>query len=225
MARIYTLQEFSADPPSEFRGILWNHYFSKAFDQLKGMCCGILADGKVTDEEAEFVRRWINRNAAVEQVWPFTEIARRVRAVFADGKITEEERVELREIMDEIIGGKMLPSPGNSEAPFEMALTKPPPDIVEFQNREFSLTGKFALGARSQVVDAIEARGGIFQSSPRHGTRYLVIGVFGSVNWKNSSFGNKIQRAATLREEGSNIAIILEETMARSMNSDTQTAV
>jgi NAD-dependent DNA ligase len=215
MARIYTLQEFSVDPPSEFRGILWNHYFSKAFDQLKGMCCGILADGKVTDEEAEFVRRWIEKNTVVEQVWPFTEIARRVRAVFADGMITEEERNDLREIMDEITGGKLLPSPGEAEAPFEMALTKPPPAVIEFQNREFSLTGKFALGARSRVVEEIEARGGRFQSNPGIGTNYLVIGVFGSVNWKSSSFGNKIQRAATLREQGSSIAIILEETMTR----------
>jgi hypothetical protein len=220
MARIYTLKEFSADPPSEFRGILWNHYFSKAFDQLKGMCCGVLADGKVTDEEAEFVRRWIDQNAAVERVWPFTEIARRVRAVFADGVITEEERDELREIMDEIIGGRLLPSPGNGEAPFEMALTKPVPKIIEFQNQEFSLTGKFALGARTRVIEEIEARGGRFQSSPGVGTHYLVIGVFGSVNWKNSSFGNKIQRAAMLREQGSNIAVILEETMTRFVSLD-----
>ena len=71
----------------------------------------------MTNEEAEFVRHWIDRNAAVEKVWPCTELARRVQAVFADGRITEEECAELREIMDEITVRRIVASTRKRKGP------------------------------------------------------------------------------------------------------------
>ena len=214
MKRIYTLNNMPPEAStSEYRGVNWNHYFSKAFDQLKGICAGILCDGIVTDEEAQYVRKWVSQNAMVQQVWPFDDIARRIEAIFADGIVTDEERTELTDIMNEIVGGRSVPSPGNSEAPLEMALTKPIPNPIIILGSEFSLTGKFATGSRSAVVAKLEERGGSFNAIPRHSTTYLVIGTFGSVNWKLSSYGNKIEKAAEARKAGSQISIILEESL------------
>lgn len=197
----------------EYRGVNWNHYFSKAFDQLKGICAGILCDGVVTDQEAQYVRDWVAQNAMVQQVWPFDDIARRFETIFADGVVTDEERIELMDIMNEIVGGQSVPSPGNSETPLEMALTKPVPDPIVISGSEFSLTGKFASGSRSTVVAKLVERGGAFNAMPRYSTDYLVIGTFGSANWKLSSYGNKIEKAAEVRNAGAQISIILEESL------------
>lgn len=213
--RKYVLHELASDTPKEFHGISWNHYFSKAFDQLRGLCCGILADGEITDAEAQYFRNWTMANALVEQVWPFCEIAARVEAIFADEVISHSERQELREIMDQIIDGQYIPSPGDKGCPWEMVYTKPEPSEILFSGTGISLTGKFAFGSRKKIVEKIETLGGYFHDTPRRGTSYLIIGEFGSINWKNSNYGNKIEAARELSKSGEAIHIVRESLFAK----------
>jgi NAD-dependent DNA ligase len=222
MARSYTLYP-EAIPldnhgqPAVFIGANWDNFVSKAFDQLKGICHGILADGVISDIEASYFRDWVTANSAVETTWPFSEIAARVGAIFADGVVTDEERQELSEIMREITGGGFLPVVGLDDTSSALPLCKPAPEPIIFADREYCVTGRFAFGTRKRVVDAIAERGGTFNSNPRRGTSYLVIGHFCSRDWKYTSYGTKIERAVELRDGHSGIAIISEETWTRAL--------
>src|SRR5437762_13673725 len=73
---------------------------SKAIDQLSGICSGILADGIVTDAEAQFFAEYVRKFAAYEPVWPFTDVLARVERIFADGICDDEEREELKHVME-----------------------------------------------------------------------------------------------------------------------------
>src|SRR5437870_13199921 len=77
---------------------------SKAIDQLSGICSGILADGIVTDAEAQFFAEWVRKFAPYEPVWPFTDILARVERIFADGRCDDEERAELQSVMEALCG-------------------------------------------------------------------------------------------------------------------------
>jgi NAD-dependent DNA ligase len=88
----------------------------------------------------------------------------------------------------------------------------PQPHPLVFASQQFVVTGKFAYGARSAVFEAIEALGGSpTDAAPTKTTYYLVVGVFASRGWINTSHGRKIEKAVQLREKGTGINIISEE--------------
>src|SRR5688572_25268566 len=76
----------------------------KAIDQLYGLCVGILADGKVTPEEASFFRAWLREHVKDQPIWPLTEILARLERIFADGICDQEECEELRVVLGSICG-------------------------------------------------------------------------------------------------------------------------
>lgn len=183
----------------------------KAIDQLSGICCGILADGVVSEKEAKFFADWIRTTAAMEPVWPFTDILTRVERIFSDGICSDEEREELKEVMQTICGQKAEADPGATFSS-DLPLDRPEPELIVFPQRVFTITGKFAYGTRSKVMEAIEQKGGVASDShPTKSSNYLVIGVFASRDWINTNYGRKIERAVQLRESSSGITIISEE--------------
>lgn len=193
-----------------FTQAAWQNHVSKEFDVLKGICQGVLADGIVNEHEAVFLRDWLAANSDVHSIWPFSDIVARVTRIFADGTVTAEERDELKSIMLSITGGTDGESPV-ADTSTALPLDVPPPARIEFLGSEFCVTGKFAFGTRDAVVGAIAAAGGTFNSTPRHATRYLVIGHFASRDWIHTAYGRKIERAVELRTAASGIVIIGEE--------------
>lgn len=182
----------------------------KAVDQLTGICEGILSDGVVNQKEAEFFAAWVKEHAPLAPAWPFTDILDRIERIFADGVCDDEEREELRQVMAALCGAK-----GDARSSETYSTTLPldnPPPAVMFAEKRFHITGQFAFGSRSKVIEAIKSRGGIaMDSSPTRTAHYLVIGVFASQAWATTTFGRKIERAVELRESGSGIAIISEQ--------------
>ena len=77
-----------------FTQTAWENHVAKAFDVLKGICQGVLADGIVNEQESFFLRDWLAANRDVNSLWPFSDIVARVSRIFADGIVTPEERVE-----------------------------------------------------------------------------------------------------------------------------------
>jgi hypothetical protein len=184
---------------------------AKAIDQLSGICAGILADEIVNEREANFFVEWVREHAALEPVWPFTDILSRVDRIFADGNCSDEEREELKEIMGALCGhshSESAPETYSTTLPFN----SPAPEPIDFSKRVFNITGKFAFGARQKVMSAISGQDGIvIDSMPTQDSHYLVIGVFASRDWIHANYGRKIERAVELRDSGSGIAIISEE--------------
>lgn len=183
---------------------------AKAIDQLTGVCMGILADGVVSEAEACFFAEWVKKFAPLEPVWPFTDVLGRIERIFADGRCDDEERQELKGVMESLCGFSSEADPAETYST-TLPLDDPFPNL-EFPEREFVVTGKFAYGTRKKVFEAISAQGGIpVDSAPTYRSHYLVIGLFSSRDWINTNHGRKIERALELRDSGSGIAIISEE--------------
>ena len=192
----------------------------KALQQLSGICAGILADGVVNLEEANFFAQWVRTYAPAEPVWPFTDILERVKRIFKDGRCDPDEQKELEYVMKSLCGqdNQTKPKDQGSEAkPTETRSTKLPfnlplPKTVLFPNHNFVITGKFAFGTRKNVIEAISEKGGIgFGSNVTYDTNYLVIGEFASRDWITTNYGRKIEKAVELRDSGSKVVILSEE--------------
>jgi NAD-dependent DNA ligase len=184
---------------------------SKAIDQLSGICSGILADGIVTDAEAQFFAEYVRKFAAYEPVWPFTDVLARVERIFADGICDHEEREELKHVIEALCGHTEQCSPSETYSA-TLPLDSPLPNPVLFPDHSFVITGRFAYGTRRKVFGAVSDLGGFADDSPpTRDTNYLVIGTFASRDWANTNYGRKIEHAVELRESGSGICIISEE--------------
>lgn len=184
---------------------------SKAFDQLSGICKGMLADGEVNDAEAQYFRDWLKLYSRPEAGWALDLVVERVKAIFEDGIVTDEERRDLKAIMQKITGDDDGPAsiePRSSVLP----LDDPPPVTIDFEGRLYSITGRFAYGTRNKVAEAIKDRGGELQEGmPTRETHFLVIGVFVSRDWIETNYGRKIERAVELRAGGAAIQIVSED--------------
>ena len=185
---------------------------AKAVDQLVGICTGILADGEVNENEAVFFAEWVRKHAPAEPVWPFTDILQRIERIFADGVCDAEERAELKDVMEALCGFTEEPLPMAENLSTTLPLCVPQPHPLVFANQQFVVTGKFAYGARTAVFEAISALGGLpTDSAPTKTTNYVVIGVFASRDWINTSHGRKIEKAVQLRNKGTGLNIVSEE--------------
>ncbi|GAB3828662.1 BRCT domain-containing protein [Hymenobacter jeollabukensis] len=185
---------------------------AKAVDQLVGICTGILADGEVSEREAIFFAEWVRKHAADTPVWPLTAVLSRVERIFEDGVCDAEERAELKEVMETLCGLSQAPTPQAEALSTTLPLCVPQPHPLVFTDKQVVVTGKFAYGARTAVFDAIEALGGRpSDAAPTRTTDYLVIGVFASRDWINTSHGRKIEKAVQLRDKGTGIRILSEE--------------
>ena len=72
-------------------------------------------------------------------------------------------------------------------------------------------TGDFAIGSTSQVKTLLSARGAIVQRSVTKKTDMVIVGKYGSKNWKLETFGEKVENAIKLNDKGYNIQILKEE--------------
>lgn len=68
---------------------------TKAMSTLHGLMQGIVADGKVTDEELVTLTRWISLHSEYANRHPFNEVIPHLQQIVSDGKIDEEERADI----------------------------------------------------------------------------------------------------------------------------------
>lgn len=202
-----TLYDAHGQPLQPFRLNLVNNH-RKSIDQLIGLSRGILADGVVNAAEAETFRKFA-ASIPSEMGWPLDDIRDRVAAIHAAGFAEDEERNELAEIMRQLAGVPEIEESTGDES-MALPLDDPAPNII-FAAHEFCVTGKFAYGVRSKVVQAIEERLGTTNPAPRESTHFLVVGAFASRDWAHSTYGRKIEHAVELRLKNTGIKIVGEK--------------
>ncbi len=183
----------------------------RATDELVGLCRGLLADGHVSQTEAEFLKDWIERNAEFVGSYPFDRIYQVLHRVLADGFIDDDESADLHDTLIRFVGGEALsPAAQTTSLASTLPLCSPIPTLI-YPERTFVVTGTFSFGTRSNVHAAIEAKGGGVTDSVSRKVSFLVIGDLGSRDWINSNSGRKIQQAIELREKGIQINIVSEQ--------------
>ncbi|VVT02949.1 NAD-dependent DNA ligase [Marinobacter salarius] len=178
-------------------------------DQLLGLCEGVIADGQVNQQEAEFIQNWLRLNSEVQDRWPASVIFSRLNEFLQDGVLDDNEEGQLVALLMEVAG--MHGDEG--KIPSSLPLCAPQPQ-VEFPGKRFVLTGKFASGTRNECKKAVQAVGGSISDHVSSNVDYLVIGTLVSDSWIHESYGRKIEKAVEVRDSGSGLAIVSEETWA-----------
>jgi len=183
--------------------------------ELLGLAKGVLADGLVNDEEARYITNWILAHPDGAHQFPLSLILSRVKHIFADGRVDDDEREDLKQLLSELVGGVDSVLLGYDAATL-LPLCDPPPLVSWFQE-VFVLTGKFAYGTRRQCQHEIFARGGDCEEDVSQRTTFMVIGTFGSEDWRHTAYGRKIEKAVQLRSKGFPIRIIGEDHWAAAL--------
>lgn len=177
-------------------------------DELIGISRGVIADGVVDEEEAIFIAQWIDGHREIADRWPVNVLYARLAEMLKDGILNEEEQRSLLETLKELTGeGSPLQEANRSTT---LPLDRPSRPI-QFEGKEFCLTGRFVFGPTIDCEETIAEMGGEVVQSPSQDTDYLVIGELGSPDWVHATFGRSIERAVQLRDEGHPICIISEE--------------
>jgi NAD-dependent DNA ligase len=180
---------------------------NRQIDELIGLARGLIADGKITQDEAEFLRDWLSSNAGITQQPLLKTLYRRIADMLADGTFDDEERRELLDTLRTFSGGRS--EIGEALKPTNLPLCDPAPTVV-FADRRFCFTGTFMFGQRKVCERAVLDRGGTCGSLNRS-TNFLVIGAYATESWKHSTFGLKILKAVEMREKRIKIRIVAEE--------------
>jgi hypothetical protein len=183
-------------------------------ESLLGIASGLIADGELNDKEIQFLSVWLTENREIASTWPGEVVYKRVSEVLSDGLITVEERDYLQKCLTELVGGSFAEDgavPGEStDLPVDRSV------LVKIPVCSFCFTGQFLFGTRSACEQAITLRGGRI-SSVNKKLDYLVIGELSSRDWKYSSFGNKIESAMKLKQDGASLAIVTEAQWIRAI--------
>lgn len=207
LAPLSPAERLRQDPPTNFTH---KQQQDRAADELVGVCRGMLSDGAISSQEAQFLKEWIDRNAIHAGVFPFDIVYRQLQSALADGVLDEDEERDLLSTLVNLVGGEHRGGlPGSPSLASALPLCQPPPTIA-FPGSVFVVTGTFAYGTRRQVVDALEARQASAASAVSKKVNFLVIGEVGSQAWKHSSYGRKIEAAVSLRESGVPLRIVSE---------------
>jgi NAD-dependent DNA ligase len=180
----------------------------RQIDELIGIAKGIVADGHVSQAEAEFLLQWLETNRAARTEWPARVLYPRLVAVLADGVLDVNEESEILELILQCVGGN-APARGEASMSTILPYSQPEPTI-EFARHSFCFTGKFFGGTRNWCEDQVLTRGAQIGTISKD-LDYLVIGEIGSRDWIHSTHGRKIEKAVDYNSHGCRIGIISEQ--------------
>lgn len=179
----------------------------RQMDTLIGISKGIIADGIVSQTEAEFLLNWLETSESGEIDNPIIEsLTDRIYDMLEDGLLDNEESQELFEALKIFTGD--IPEEGELIKP-ALPLDDPPPQVL-FVGKVFLFTGTFNLGTRTECIEMVQTMGGENSKSLTQKVDYLVIGSYVTPTWKHESHGNKIEKAVNYRIKYGNPAIISE---------------
>ena len=168
---------------------------NRQVDTLIGLAKGIIADGVVTQEEAELLLTWLANNRFTDNplLGPLLD---RIADMLSDDHLDGEEQEELLGLLIEFAGdpgsmGELLKST-------TLPLDDPRPD-VHIPGRNFLFTGTCAYGTRKVCESFIREQGGDVAKGVTKKLDYLVIGTYVTQSWMHESYGRKIEKAIEYR--------------------------
>ncbi len=174
--------------------------------EIIGIAHGIISDGSVSQSEIEYLRKYLAARQHITNNPVVRILSNRVDMVLADGILDVEEADDLLVTLTALAGGDF------EEGEITKATTLPlcnPAPTISFFGSAICFTGTFAFGDRKACEEAVRTRGAL-PGSLTQKTRYLVIGAYATESWSQSSFGRKIEQAATWRSSGKPINIVSE---------------
>ena len=187
----------------------------RAIHDMLRLVKSVILDGKVTDEEAHYLARWIEANPAAVNSWPGSALARRLTQIFEDGRVDADERQDLLFFLQDL-AGRHHRDEGMIAVEMKLPLDSPAPPL-SFAGTEFVFLGHFVWGTRPACEEMVRARGGTCAHEITPATGIVVIGQLGCDDWTHSPWGTSIQQAIEQRARGGAPAIVDEEHWTQSL--------
>lgn len=180
---------------------------SRQIDELIGLTRGILADGKISEEEVRFLQKWLAANLHITDQPIIRILYDRIAQMLSDGVIDKDEKKELFDTLNKFSQGDF--EIGEALKSTTLPLCDPPPSLL-FEGKHYCFTGTFIFGNRKECETAVIERGATVGPLTMK-TNFLVIGTYATDSWKHTSFGNKIIKATSYRDKGKPISLISEQ--------------
>ncbi len=184
-----------------------NKIEDRQVDTLIGLSKGLIADGKVDQNEAEFLLGWLIQSQQTSDNPIIINLLEKVTVMLEDGILDNEESTELFSLLH-LISGETSEI-GELAKTTSLPINNPPPKIV-FENMSFLFTGTCAFGTRKQCHEANESLGAKNAKSVTKSLNYLVLGTYVTDSWAHENFGRKIEKAMEYRDNGMPLKIITE---------------
>ncbi|WP_005225040.1 BRCT domain-containing protein [Marichromatium purpuratum] len=179
----------------------------RQIDTLIGLSKGLIADGRINQEEADFLHGWLIHNQSAAENPIVLNLFEKVSSMLEDGVLDDDESQELFSILQHFAGER--PEVGELAKATSLPLDDPAPEII-IPGSSFLFTGTCAFGSRKKCHEATEALGGLIAKSVNKSLNFLVIGTYVTDSWAHESFGRKIEKAAEYRSQGIPVSIITE---------------
>lgn len=180
--------------------------------RLHGILHGILADGKITEDELQGLSAWIAEHDHLKTCWPYDEIDAIVTAVMADGKIDQSEQKVLLSLFLDFVkleDDVTISTPKILQGETITGLCAVCPEI-SFPASVFCFTGASARYTRGDLKALVERHGGKFSNNISKSMDYLIIGSNGNPCWAYACYGRKVEQAVKLRKAGHKILLVHE---------------
>ena len=173
--------------------------------EMVGIVQGVIADGKVSTEEASRLARWTRENPDVAARWPANLVARRLTQIFRDGRVDGRERDHLAAIL-----GQLARNPtALVDLATDLPVDDPAPEVV-FAGRTFVFAGEMAYGPSRACEREVLELGGECERAVTRRTDYLVIGGMAADDWAQEGFGGHVDQVLQFRRRGARISIVDE---------------
>lgn len=180
----------------------------KATEHLLGICNGLIADSRIEPSEVYFLQTWLADNAELRDEWPGSAIAHRIDNILDDGMITQAECIELLDTLRSIVSTDFTDT--GSAAPNCPAVPIEDDPSIFFRDMVFCFTGRFTWGSRATCERMTLALHATVVDNVTQRLDYLVVGSLIEPQWAHTTFGRKIQKALSYKEDGHDITIISE---------------
>lgn len=184
-----------------------NSIDDRQVDTLIGLSKGLIADGKINQQEAEVLLTWLIQNSLNTKNPLIHNLLNKVAAMLEDGILDNDESNDLFATMQQFAGESS--AVGELAKTTSLPVCNPPPEVI-FNGKTFLFTGTCAFGTRSECQNATRSLGGQIANNVTKDVSYLVLGTYVTDSWKHETFGRKIEKATQYRDEGLPISIITE---------------
>jgi hypothetical protein len=186
--------------------------FRLSLGALVGVAQRLVCDQKLSDNDIYPLHNWLQYNIGISRRWPGDILHTRVRGILADGIVTEAEHAFLIKTLVKFLSGagEDLPEPAHVSG-----LAYDDVDPLVFASKSFCLTGDFVFGPRKFCETVITRRGGTVLGSVTEELHYLIIGSLGRPEWKNGSYGLKIEKTMVYKRIGLPLFVVREDWWAR----------
>ena len=179
---------------------------NKKVDEFIGLCKGLLADDRIVEPEVRFLQSWLEDHQDISKLYPISAIYQRIIEILEDDIVDEDEEEELLITLKCITAKRKQRSRrAKNEMPaFDTGK-------ISFENKFFTLTGRFIIGTHCKIAEFIKEKGGTLQDEPDEETDYMVVGNTDDPDWTASSSFECINQAISMLKVNPSIKFINEE--------------